>query len=207
MACIILSGSLHAATETLVPVEDAVIQGGTFSSEILRGPTLTVTSRGTDDRSYVRKIMLLFQTEERTAKNITAARLTLSCLKGSSATIPEAAQGTVMLALFGAVGSDWSEKDLTWGNAPFHAQSSASEENNDLVTPLAELVVDPAASDFSGNVTFSDARLVEFVRNNPGNVTFIVTGQGGPQMPGLRFFDREGASDPSLKPSLILETE
>jgi hypothetical protein len=39
------------ATDTLPPIEDSVIRGGTFAPENLRGPTLTVSSRGMTDRN------------------------------------------------------------------------------------------------------------------------------------------------------------
>jgi hypothetical protein len=206
--CLVLISmpGLQADAIFLTPEEDSFIQGGSLGMEIRRNGYLEVAARGASEKSALRKIFLAFDVEKNVAAKVASTRLVLSYRTGSTIISSEEGDKTpVTLALFGGVGENWSEENLTWDEAPMHDKSSATERNNTLVTLLAEQTVDPAAPDFGSSMAFADDKLTEFIRRNPGRFTLIVTCEGSPSMPGLRFFDKDGTKDPELKPTLILE--
>jgi hypothetical protein len=197
---------LQADTVFLTPTEDTFIQGGSLSPEIRRTEYLEVAARGASDKDGLRKIFLAFDVDADLAAKLASAKLVLSYRPGSAViTFGEGQKSPVNLALFGGVGEDWSEEYLTWDEAPIHDRASASEGANSLVTLLAEQTADPASPEFGHALTFADDKLADFIRQNPGRITLIVTCQGGSSMPGLRFQDKDGTRDPELKPTLILE--
>lgn len=197
---------LQADTVFLEPAEDTFIQAGNSSLEIRRNEYLEVAARGASDKDGLRKIFLAFDVDADLAAKLASAKLVLSYRPGSAViSFGEGEKSPVNLALFGGVGEDWSEKYLTWDEAPIHDRASASEGANGLATLLAEQTVDPASPEFGRSLTFADSKLTDFIRQHPGRFTLIVTSQGGPSMPGLRFNDKDGTKDPELKPTLIIE--
>jgi hypothetical protein len=200
---------LQADTVFLTPAEDTFIQGGNRSMDICRTAYLEVAARGASGRDAgLRKIFLAFDVDEDLAAKLVSAKLVLSYRPDSAViSFGEGEKGAVSLELYGGVGEDWSEEYLTWDEAPLHDKARATESGNSLVTLLAEQTADPASPEFGRALTFADDKLADFIRQNPGRFTLIVTCQGGPSMPGLRFQDKDGTRDPELKPTLVLEVK
>lgn len=199
--------ALQADTIFLTPEEDSFIQGGERSMEICRTAYLEVAARGTSrNDAALRKIFLAFDVDAEVAAKLASAKLVLTYRPGSTViSLVPGDESPVDLAVYGATGEDWSEEFLTWDEAPFHDQGTGSESNNTLVTLLAEQTVDPTSPDFGTSLTFSDEKIVEFIRDNPERITFIITAEGTRSMPGLRFYDKDGTSNSEFMPTLILE--
>ncbi len=209
-SCLVVAGvcvsGLQANSVSLEPAEDTFIQGGNFAHEVRRNDYLEVAARGASDKDGLRKIFLAFDVDKEAAAKLVSARLVLSYRPGSTLISSDDEESApVTVALYGGVSDEWSEEFLTWSEAPLHDATRASESGNSSVIPLAEQTIDPASPSFGPSIEFSDERLTSFVREHPGRFTLIMTSEGQPSMPGLRFFDKDGTKNPELKPTLILE--
>lgn len=96
---------------------------------------------------------------------------------------------------------------LTWENAPLHDKQSATDDGNPNLEILAVATLDPAAAKEDDKVTFSDPRLLEFLRKHRGDATFVITSVSPPNFAGFQFFSKEGTGRPERLPALILGKE
>jgi hypothetical protein len=197
----------RAETEIVFPAEDTFITGGSRSGEDPADRSLLlVAARTQSTLEHVRKIFLLFETDSG-SEAVEKAALTLTHHGLRVVSNDGDPRMPIDLRLYGAAGGDWTEQNLTWDSAPFHDPQSFSEESNPALELLAEITVDPSNVSEDDVLTFSDPRLTEFVRKNPGRNTFVVTSVAAPNSPGLVFFDADATGRPDRKPRLVLETK
>ncbi|MEY4300115.1 MAG: hypothetical protein RIR25_1351 [Verrucomicrobiota bacterium] len=188
-----------AAEEVITPVQDAFVLGGNVAGELMSQNQLQVASR-----VNARKTFLQFQVDESLLRDAASARVVLTMLGSSVISSAGESIQPVELALSGAPGAQWDEKLLTWENAPLHDQQSTTDEGNPRLEVLALAKVDPATAKADEKVTFSDPRLLEFLRKHQGDVTFVITSVSPRKSAGLKFFSKEGTAKPERRPALIL---
>lgn len=203
----VFPGITSGAEEVFYPDEDAAIRGGEFAGDPMAELVLVVAARSSNAFTDVRKIFLMFQVDDRVARDIADATLVLTYLETGLVVNDGDPREPFPVFLSGAAGGDWSEMGLTWENAPFHDQRSIMDERSTDLQPLAQTEVNPAAVSEDGALKFSDPALTKFLQENPGTVTFVITSGGGPKDPGLLLFDSDGTGRPERKPRLILTLE
>jgi len=190
-----------AETEVLYPVEEGYIMVGSRAEQAVSGSLLIVAARAQETKELTRKIFLLFETlSDNNGVNATTLKLTR---RGEVANEGDA-RVPIELLLFGAPGGDWTGTTLTWASAPFHNPDSFSDEDTPGLELLAQVSVDTWEAEEDAVVEFSDPRLTEFLRKNPGRVTLIVTSVAATRSPGLAFSGVK-TGKPERRPQLILE--
>jgi hypothetical protein len=205
ISAFVFSSPSWAEVETLYPVEDTFILGGTRSNEPNSdSPILVVAARTQSTLEHVRKIFLLFEPASNSA-DVTEASVKLTHHGRGIVANEGDPQMEIELLLYGAPGGDWDQDTLTWESAPFHEHGSYSDEGNPELELLAEVVVDTSSVNEDGVLEFRDPRIAEFIRKSPDRVTFVVTSRAMPNSPGLEFFDNDQTGRPERKPRLVLE--
>lgn len=196
-----------AAEGVIEPVQDAFVMGGDVAGDIMPDGVLQVAARSLSGMGFVRKTFLHFQLDEASLGHAESARVVLTLGGDAVIYFDGDPRLPVELVLSGAPGAEWEEKFLAWENAPLHDQQSATDDGNPNLEVLAVATVDPAAAEVDAKVTFSDPRLLEFLRKHHGDVTFVITSLSPPNFVGFTFFSKEGTGRPERKPALILGKE
>lgn len=196
-----------AAEDVIPPAQDAFVMGGQLAMEIMPGDRLEVANRSSYGMHNARKTFLRFFVDEASMRYAVSARVVLTLRVDAIISLDKDPLHPVELVLLGAPGAEWDEKSLTWETAPNHDQQSATDDGNPNLEVLATATVDPTAANEDDKVTFSDPRLLEYLRKHREDVTFVITSVSSPNFPGFRFFSKEGTGKPERRPVLILETE
>ena len=192
-----------AETEVLYPAEEGYIQGGTYAEQVMDGSMLVVAARNQATKENTRKAFLLFETF---SDNDGVNSATLKLTRGNTEVANEGdARVPIDLLLFGAPGGDWMGATLTWASAPFHNPESFGNDETPGLELLARISVDTSRADEYTPMEFSDPRLTEFLRKNPGRVTLVVTSDASTMSPGLWFLGTKGTGMPERRPQLVLE--
>lgn len=196
-----------AAENVIPPEQDAFVMGGELAWEIMPGDRLEVADRSFYGMHNARKTFLQFFVDEAPMRYAVSARVVLTLRVDAVIWLDKDPVQPVELVLSGAPDAEWDQKSLTWENAPNHDQQSATDDGNPNLEILATVTLDPATANENDKVTFSDPRLLEYLRKHRGDVTFVITSVSPPNFPGFRFFSKEGTGMPERRPVLILETE
>jgi len=186
----------------LHPAEESYIVGGSKADQAMAGKALMVAARTQTTMEHTRKIFLMFETP---SDNDGVNAATLKLTRQSEVATEADAKVPIELLVFGAPGGDWTGPTLTWASAPFHNPESYSDEDTSGLELLAQVTVDTDGSQKSEFVEFSDPRLAEFLRKNPGRVTLIVTSVAATRSPGLMIMGTTSTGKPERRPQLILE--
>jgi hypothetical protein len=194
--------TVSAGTEVLYPVQEGFIVGGSKAEQANAGKALMVAARTQATMEYTRKIFLMFETP---SDNDGVNAATLKLTRQSEVATEADAKVPIELLVFGAPGGDWTGATLTWASAPFHNPESFSDEDTSELELLGQVSVDTAEAQQSEPVEFSDPRLAEFLRKNPGRVTLIVTSLAATRSPGLMIMGTKSTGKPERRPQLILE--
>jgi len=191
-----------AETEVLYPVEEGYVQGGTKAEQVMDGNRLLVAARAQATKESTRKIFLLFET---LSDNDGVNSATLKLTRAQEVALEGDPRVPIDLLLFGAPGGDWTGPTLTWASAPFHNPDSFGDDETPGLELLAQISVDTSGAEEFALVEFSDPRLAEFLRKNPGRVTLVVTSVASTRGPGLWFMGTKSTSKPERRPQLVLE--
>jgi len=196
-----------AAEDVIPAVQDAFVMGGELAGEIMPHDQLQVAARSLYGMHNVRKTFLQFHVDETSIRHAISARVVLILREDAVISLDGDPLQPVELVLSGAPDAEWDENFLTWETASNHDQQCATDDGNPNLEVLAVATLDPTAANEDEKVTFSDPRLLEFLRKHRGDVTFVVTSVSPPNFPGFTFFSKEGTGRPERRPVIILETE
>lgn len=162
-----------------------------------------VSGHGLD---FVRKTFLRFDVDPGLLSDAVSARVVLTS-QGKGVIIYENdPRDQVELVLSGLPDAVWDEAGLNWEVAPGHDQESPTDDGNPNLVFVANATLDPLSVKEGEKLTFSSPELLEYLREHPGVVTFVVTSYGMPRQAGFNFFSRE-SSVPDRRPTLVLETK
>lgn len=195
--------TVSAGTEVLYPVQEGFIVGGSKAEQaVINRKALMVAARTQATMEHTRKIFLLFET---LSDNDGVSTATLKLTRQREVANEGDARVPIELLLFGAPGGDWTGPTLSWASAPFHNPESFSDEDTSELELLGQVSVDTAEAQQPEPVEFSDPRLAEFLRKNPGRVTLVVTSVAATKSPGVVFMGTKSTGQPERRPQLILE--
>lgn len=200
---------LNAAEEVIPVAQDAFIKGAEHVSQVMPAKFLEVASRTLNGTyfEYVRKTFLRFDVDASLLTTAVSARVVLTSQTNGIIINDGEPRGPVELHLSGIPNAEWDEAALTWENAPAHDQQSPSDDGNPNLELLASASLDPLNVELHSTVTFSDPKLLEFLRKHSGLVTFLITSNGAQVSPGFSFYSKEGTDQSAHKPVLIIETK
>ncbi len=197
--------SSMAAEEVIPVVQDSFVKGKESAEESMPDYVLKVAARALVGMQNVRKTFLQFHVDDAPLRDAVSARVVLTLHTDAVIVFDGDPQEQVQLVLSGAPDAEWDEKFLTWETAPNHDKLSATDDGNPNLEVLAETTLDPVSAKEDGKLTFSDPRILEFLRKHGGNATFVITSKSPPNYVGFTFFSKEGTSKPERRPVMILE--
>lgn len=191
-----------ADTLEIFPLEDGFIAAGIQADETPHNKFLLVAARSPRPTENVRKIFLLFETSSIDLEKFSQAELILTHAQPGVYINPGDPTDPVTLAMYAMAGGDWNDNDLTWFSAPGHDPNSNCDSGNPSLELLAESLIAPEDFLPGYSVVFNDSRIIEFLRGNPGRVTFIITSTAPYQHAGFAFTDSDATTLPEMKPRL-----